>query len=218
MPHYLCYANIKPAMGQQDKKIIDGCIKGSDKAWKKFVRRFSGLVLWSAKSRLVKSGRTFTNNDLEDIHQEVFLSLYKNNNLSRLKNASKIAPWMAVLSGNIALNYIQRAKGRIAEKSVSLFEETHENESSAFTLGDALQAKTPHAAEQIDEKLKKEALDNAIESLNPKERLILNLYFVYENTVREISQNLNLAQGSVASIINRAKNKIKEDLRKKNIF
>lgn len=198
----------------QDKIIIDGCIKGRAEAWERFIQRFSGLLMWSIKARLEKARYSFTDEDAQDIHQEVFLSLYNSNKLSGLKDTSKIAAWLSIIAGNIAINYIKRVKGRVAEKSVSLFEEI----SAYLTIADTLKTDDPGADEQLDENLQDEILAGSIETLNPKEKLILNLHFVYDNTIDEISQTLNLSQGTVASIIRRTREKIKQRLKEKGIL
>jgi RNA polymerase sigma-70 factor (ECF subfamily) len=193
----------------QDKNIIYSCIRGEAEAWQRFVQRFSGLVAWSIRERLTKSGYAFTNSDVEDIHQETFLSIYHNNKLKQLKDISKITAWVSIIAGNIAINYIKRVKGRLSEKSVSLFEKIEPD----LTVADTLESHSPNAREQVDKKLTSETLAKIIESLNPKEKIILNLYFTYENTIEEIAQLVNLAQGTVASIITRTKKKIKERLK-----
>lgn len=201
---------------QQDKNVIEGCIKRRPGAWDKFVRQFSGLVMWAIRQRLARAGFDFTNSDAQDIHQEAFLCIYKNNKLSQIRDASKIASWLAVLSGNIAVNYIRRARGRLAEKTVELSCEMAEN--AGHGLADALEADCPAVDEQIDGELQKEILNRAIESLKPREKIILNLYYICENTVKEISENLNLSQGTVASIIARTKDKIREIFKRKGLI
>ena len=192
----------------QNKTIIDGCIKGRSEAWEKFVQRFSGLVMWSIRERLARSAYPFVNSDVEDIHQETFLSIYRDNKLRQLKNISSIATWVSIIAGNIAINYMQRIKGRLPGESTSLFEEI----SPGLTIADTLESKKPACDEQIDSKIVKNLLTSIIKSLKPKEKIILNLYFVYENTIEEISKTLDLPEGSVASIIKRAKERIKKYL------
>ncbi len=204
-------------ISDQDKKIIQDCINNTPDAWERFIQRFSGLVMWSIKSRLAKSDCLFTNDDIEDIRQEVFVFLYDNNRLSQLKDISKITSWLCILSGNIAVNYIKRVKGRVAGKSISIHEPVADSRQPDFTIADTLHTKTLSPAEQLDKKLKEEILSDIIESMHPKEKLVLNLYFTYENTIKEISGVLSMPQGSVASIINRAKDKVKQFIVEKEI-
>lgn len=180
-------------------------------AWNKFVEEFSGLVAWSARARLAKNDYFFTNADVEDIHQEVFVSLYSGK-LKQLKDKSKLAAWLAIIAGGIAVSYM-RQKGIVAQKSVSLFDEITCDEGQGLSIADTLEDNGPPLREQIDKRLQEEMLADTIESLNPKEKIILNLHFVYENGIKEIAQNLDLPQGTVASIIARAKDKLKERLK-----
>jgi len=189
-----------------DKNIIKGCLKGQANAWEKFTQRFSGLVKWSIKTWLDKYGYSYTASDTEDIAQEVFLSLYHKNKLKQLKDTSRIAPWLSIIAGNAAVNYMERVKGKIAMKSISLFEETD----SELTIADTLESNAPDIRQEIDEKLKQEILLKEIERLNPKERLMLSLFFIYRNTISEIAKHLNMPQGTVSTTINRIKERLRQ--------
>jgi len=204
-------------ISEQDKKIIQDCINNLSPAWERFIRRFSGLVMWSIKTRLVKTSYKYTDSDTEDILQEVFCCLYSENKLSQLKDLSKITGWLYVLSANKAINYMRRTKGLVAEKSISIDEKITSSPENNITIADTLHAKTLNPIQQLDLKLKKEILADIIESLQPKEKLVLNLYYLYENSIKEISLSMGLAQGSVASIISRAKDKIKLFIEEKEI-
>ena len=203
-------------LSDQDIKIITCCIKGQQDAWNKLVNKFSGLVIWSVRTRLAKSGYSFTDADVEDIHQEVFVSLYTGK-LKTLKDKSKLPGWLAIICGGIAISYM-RQKGIVAQKSVSLFCETTGDQNSGLTTADTLEADDPPICEEIDKKLQQEILSEIIESLNYREKIILNLYFIHNNSIREIAQNLSLPEGTVASIIARTKDKLKAQLKQKDLL
>ena len=205
------------AITDTDKNIIEDCVSGQKGAWGKFVQHFSGLIIWSIKSRLLKFGLTFTKDDVEDIHQEVFLCIYKDNSLNRLKDISKAASWLSILAGNIAITYI-RQNGCVVNKSVSLFEEIAQNQDCALMIADKLQSENPLPAENIDKNIQEETLANIMECLQPREKLILSLYYVYDNTINEIARNLAIPQGSVASILARVKDKIRIDFQQKGLM
>jgi len=204
-------------ISEQDKKIIQDCIANQAPAWEKFILRFWGLVMWSIKTRLVKTSYKYTDSDTEDILQEVFCCLYSENKLSQLKDLSKITGWLYVLSANKAINYMKRTKGLVAEKSISIEEKITSSPENNITIADTLHDRNLNPIQQLDLKLKKEILSDIIESLQPKEKLVLNLYYLYENSVKEIALSVGLAQGSVASIISRAKDKIKLFIEEKEI-
>jgi len=189
-----------------DKNIIQNCLKGETGAWAKFIQRFSGLVRWSIKSWLDKYGYSYTASDTEDITQEVFLSIYNKNKLKQLKDISRFPAWLSIIAGNAAVNYMERVKGKIAMKSVSLFEEI----GSELSIADTLQSNAPDARQELDEKLKQEILAKEIERLSPKERIMLNLFFIYGNTISEIARHLNMPQGTVSTVINRARQKLRQ--------
>jgi len=197
---------------EQDIKIIHSCVKGKAGAWNEFVERFSGLVAWSIKERLSKSGYRFTNQDSEDILQETFLSIYKENKLAGLKDCSKIAPWLCIIAGNIAMDKIRCIKGGIlSERFVPLSENI---ENSGLALSDILKDDAPSAIENIEQSERGSIITEAINCLKPREKIVINLYYTNNNTIKEIASLLNMRQGSVSSLIARARKKIKKNMHK----
>ncbi len=197
---------------KQAKRLIDGCLKANQGAWESLLDKFSGIVIWSIRQRLNVSGYLFSEQDVEDLYQEVFVSLYKNNKLSQLKDPSRLACWLSILAGNIAVNYARDQKWRMREKSVPLSSDITGQKDGSLTIADILETNQPGADCQIDKEITEAALARAIESLNSKEKLILNLYLGYENGLKEIAQFLRMPQGTVASILARAKKKIRRKM------
>ena len=202
-------------MPTNDANIIAGCIKGDTSAWNEFVERFSGLVMWSIKNRLSKSGYNFNNQDLQDIHQETFLSIYKENKLNSLKDRSKIAPWLSIVAGNIAMDTIRRVKGGvISEKTVPLSEDIDDAD---LKLSDILKDETPDAAEKMEQTEREITVRKAISYLSVREKIAINLHYANNNTLKEIALLLNMRLGSVSSLIVRARKKVRKNMHKNRL-
>ena len=79
-------------------KLIECCIKREEKAWLEFIRRFSGLVYYSARERLKRNGFRFSDEDIQDIVQNVFMEMWEKSRLSEVRERHKIKAWLSIMS------------------------------------------------------------------------------------------------------------------------
>jgi RNA polymerase sigma-70 factor (ECF subfamily) len=70
---------------------------------------------------------------------------------------------------------------------------------------------------QIDILANKEIILDIISSLDYKYREVLELKFLEEKDYNEISDILKKPKGTIATLINRAKKQVRDELQKKNI-
>ena len=85
-----------------DRRLLSRCLEGNREAWEKFVTRFSGLVYKSVKDTLSTKGVSFNREDIEDLHNSLFLRLFENS-CKKLrqyqgKNGCSPASWLRVVT------------------------------------------------------------------------------------------------------------------------
>jgi len=195
-----------------EQELINRCIQKDFLAWGEFVRRYSGLVYWAIEHRLKKWDYFYHHQDVEEIHQNVFLSLWKKNKLEQVKDQKKVAGWIVIVSGNEAIDYFRHEKSQVPPNAISIFEEIIQKD-GAITLADILPSnkKDDSAANEPDEIGK--ILEAGINSLSAKEKLILKLNTLYNKKYREIAEMLDMPLGSVATSIKNIKSRLKKRLR-----
>ncbi len=66
------------ASSRKDRRRLKKCIAGDKKACERFVREFSDLVYRSVRHTLLVKNVFFNQDDLEDLHNTVFLQLFEN--------------------------------------------------------------------------------------------------------------------------------------------
>lgn len=204
----------KPA----EEELIENCIRKDKRAWNIFVERYSKLVLWAIRDRLTRFRYNFDDDDVEDIHQEVFISIWSANKLSQLREKSKIAGWITMIAANAAIDYFRRVKRQMPPNAVSIFEEVvSSEEGKGKTLEEILptQAENPNRQSNLDEI--REMLEATLESLEPKQKMVVNLCLLHGMKHREIAEALRLPTNTVSTIIARAKEELKEKLKRKGI-
>ena len=193
---------------EDDSKLVEGCINRDLAAWAKLVKKYSKLMFISIENRLKKYGFHLSSQDLEDIHQNTLTGIWKDEKLKTIKNRQNVSYWLAMVSGNMAIEHVRKMRSSEEFKSVSLSEKIEERE--------LIQLIPSTQRDPIDELTRNELsrkIDTAIELLPSKERLIIKLHLLHEKKYEEISDILNIPYGTVSSYIKRTKEKLRTALK-----
>lgn len=135
----------------------------------------------------------------QDVAQDIFLKVYLN--LNDFKSDLKFSSWLYRIAHNQVISNFRKYHAR-AEAYSSPLDEVALNLLSNDILPD----------NQIDRKILKNLLIDAISKLEPRYREIIILKFFEEKSYQEISDILRKPEGSVASMLNRAKKSLKKIL------
>jgi RNA polymerase sigma factor (sigma-70 family) len=166
-----------------DAELVGRCRAGEAAAWHELVERFSRYVYAIA----VRAYR-LPEHDAEDVFQDVFARAYER--LGSLRDDDSIRPWLAQLTRNACVDKLRRTA-----------RETPAEEPAA----DALDA----TLETLDEAL---SVRDALSSLSPDCREILDAFFARDESYRTIGERLELPAGTIASRISRCLRKLREHL------
>lgn len=185
---------------KSDKELVGQCLSGDAKAWNNFIDRFSGLVYWAIKRKLSRYYSAYLAADVEDIYQRFFASIWEKKSLEAVSDRDNIAPWVVVLSSNLAIDFIR--KKRREEEFIS----------------NRLPAETQHPDEEsiIFLKEKKDLLNEAMCLLSETERAYLELNYLSGKRHKEIGEIFNAPANTVSTVIARAKGKIKRFIEEKD--
>ena len=190
-----------------DAHLIRSCIAKDHSAWDFFTKKYSRLILSSISNRLRKYGIYPKTDDLREIQQNVLSLLWETGMLAEIRNTESFKYWLAVVSGNTALRYMKK-KSRITRLApVSLSETIGDTELVNILPSGAL---TP--SQEIDRSELIGKMDEAIESLPVKEKLILKLNILHGKKYEEIARITALPRGTIANCINRAKEMLRKKL------
>jgi RNA polymerase sigma factor (sigma-70 family) len=167
-------------MAMSDRELVARCRAGDDGAWRELVDRFARYVYAIA----VQAFR-LPEHDAEDVFQEVFAKAYEH--LARLRDGEALRPWIAQLTRRACIDRL-----RLASR-VQVTEQVELNE-----VDDTLQ--------RLDEAL---SVHEALASLSPECREILDRFFARDESYRTIAEELDLPSGTIASRISRCLAKLK---------
>ena len=203
-------------LNEHPEELIQGCIRKDRRSWDIFVETYSRVVYWAIRDRLKRYGYDFNDEDVNDIHQDVFIALWAGDRLKQLREPGKAAGWLAMVAGNAAIDHFRKVKRQSPPNSISIYEEIYRTgDGESRTLEEVLPsgADRPDRQAQLNEA--REELEAALDGLNPKERMAVKLNLLHGMKHAEIAAALKVPVNTVSTTIARAKKNLKEKLEKK---
>ncbi|MBT3385888.1 MAG: RNA polymerase sigma factor [Prolixibacteraceae bacterium] len=172
------------------QEIIDQCKQGNQKAQFQMYKLYY-KAMYSISLRIVNDEM-----EAEDVMQEAFLNAF--NKIETYKGEVSFGAWLKKIVVNRSLDYLKKRKVQ--------FEEV--NEKTAQILDYQMGTK------EID----LNSIKTAIKSLPDGYRVVLSLYLIEGYDHEEISQILGITNSASRTQFLRAKNKLREILKDKEIF
>jgi RNA polymerase sigma-70 factor (ECF subfamily) len=183
----------------QDCSLVREAQGGNQAAFEQLVRTYDEGVLRLAL-RL-----TGSESDAQDIHQEVFLKVYKK--LHGFRYECSFSTWIYRIVTNACFDYLRR--NRAHSKSTPI--EVNDNE-SLNQLSDDRPGNNPER-QLLDQELRAQIL-RALQRLTPRERMVFDLRHFQGLRLRSVSEILNASEASVKMSFFRATRKLRFHLDK----
>ncbi|MBR5097513.1 MAG: sigma-70 family RNA polymerase sigma factor [Treponema sp.] len=182
----------REAAYKRDSKLVREVLSGNTSAFAELMSLY--------KKRVEALGMSFFKNpaDTEDFAQDVFLKAYTK--LDSFRGESLFSTWLTRMAYNTAINAVNRRA-----EYVSIADET--------LLPD--NGLTPEEKELRT--LTMEAVRESLKELPDKYKIVLDLYFFYDNSYSEISEITSLAENTVKSHIFRAKKLLRDKILAKGL-
>lgn len=166
----------------------------NEEAFAELVERFEAKLL-----RYIQRLTALPQNHAEDILQEVFIKIYKN--LNSFNPKLKFSSWAYRITHNETINQIKK----IRRQNDLPLETENEDEQSLINI---LESETDIKEEAI-QKETAAAVRKILNKLPIKYRDVLILYYLEQKDYAEISDILRKPQGTIATLLHRAKSKFK---------
>jgi len=165
-------------------------VQGGDK--EKF-----GLLMARYESKLFRYGRKFLSNpdNIEDVVQEVFIKTYQN--IKSFDASQRFSPWIYRIAHNTFVNALRKN----SRGPLYIFD--------FDTLISHPVYEDPAVFEREQAEIKK-MIDKGLEELSSNYREILILYYLEEQSYKEIADILHIPIGTVGIRLKRAKDALKK--------
>lgn len=180
-----------------DNEVIQLVQKKNKKSYREVVRRYE-KKLFAYLYRLVGNKE-----EAEDLLQNVFVKVYRN--IESYDTQKKFSSWIYRIAHNEAVNFLKKRSKR---HLISI--EDVQASKDKLEITDA--GKSPIDA-WIGKELKKE-MDEALEKLPPKYKEVLMLRYYFDKSYEEMSEILERPINTVGTLLNRAKKKLMEIMKK----
>ena len=178
-----------------DTYIIEACISDDPDAWSLLVRKYSMLIYASISNRLRRYNFKSSCQDIEDIRQDILMSLWEKRKLERIRNRQNISRWLSIVSGNAAIEYIRSKRFKETRVDVPLYDICSDKPSPSDDL--------------MREDISKKMID-VIEMLPMREKTMISLSVYYDKKYSEIAETMNIPMGTVASCLKRTRERLQE--------
>jgi RNA polymerase sigma-70 factor (ECF subfamily) len=134
--------------------------------------------LYPTVSRIVRNNLP-RRADAEDLAQDIFLKMFEK--LDQFRGEVPIDHWVSRIATNHCLNAIRSRKSRPEWRMADLTEEQAEALEAATTA----EAEEPHPAHLMGAR---ELVELLLESLSPKDRMVIRMLEMEERSVNEVSE------------------------------
>jgi RNA polymerase sigma-70 factor (ECF subfamily) len=192
-----------------DRDLVGRLVAGDAAAWSEFGRRYIRQVVHVVRETLVQKTGRAGDEDVDDVTEEVYAHICDRNFrvLQNLREPYNLKAWIAVSARRKALDHAKRRGLR----AVSLDQPAGDDpRSSPLERLIGRPQASPDEAEEI-----RRALEQS--PLNPKERLLITLFYFRDQNYAEISDVMGIPENSIGPTLRRALEKLKETLRQRGL-
>lgn len=170
-----------------DNHHIQLVLNGNTNAFSVLVDRYKNMV-FTLCLKLIKSRE-----EAEDLSQECFIKVYKS--LGSFKKEARFSTWLYTIAYHTCLDRIKKIK---KERSVINMDSFTENEISSLQYN----------MEALQEKERKELVKECLDLLNAEERWILTLFYLEEQSIKEIALIMGISETNSKVKIFRSRKKL----------
>ena len=179
--------------------LIERCVRGDIEAWDRLISSISPFISYAIEKKLQRTGSAYQKADIENLKQDILLSIWKDNKLKTIKDKKKIIPWIYTFAGNSVSDYLRGPEAKSKK---------------FLPLGNALKSPESLPDDALSNREIQETFERALRALNPKENIIIKLLLLYGKKHREIAGMLDIPIGTVLVSAQRARLKLRREMKK----
>jgi RNA polymerase sigma-70 factor (ECF subfamily) len=173
-----------------DAQLIEKIKSGDKFAFRLLVEKYQKKLYFLALDL------TGDHDDAEDLSQEVFIKMFRK--IDQFRMESQVSSWLYRIAVNTYLN-----KKRI--KILSVIKSERKFSEPERTMAELPDERSDGATErQAASALLKKRIQIAISKLTEREKVVFVLKHYHEYTIKEIAKDIDIAEGTVKSLLFRA--------------
>ena len=187
-------------MTETERSLIAGCLKPDKEAWDAFVLQYSPLVYHTIKSTLVLHHTEPRSELLEDLYQEFFVSVlrddFKKLRQFRGDHGCTLASWLRVVAARLTIDFLRKQGPPSVE------------------VTDAVARDDPDPSDPLISEEQEKLLTQTLQSFSPRDRILIDLSFRQGLPPEDVAAILKTSVGAVYTQKSRVLERLREALRK----
>jgi RNA polymerase sigma-70 factor (ECF subfamily) len=180
--------------GPGDNEIIVKVLGGEQSLYAHLVKRYQNFVF------TITLRYTPNREDAEEIAQDVFVKAYRS--LADFRGESKFSTWLYTIVTTTCITFLRKKKVTIHSLDNEHIFEAADNQNSAFK------------ANQVEQKSKAQAINEAIKLLSVDDARIITLFYQAEQSLEEIGRIIGIDPNTAKVKLHRARQRLKEKMEK----
>jgi len=187
-------------MTEKEQTLIAACLRRDKAAWDSFVAQYSNLIYHTIKKTLNLHHVETRADFVEDLYQEFFLSLLRNEykKLRQFRGAHgcSLPNWLRILAARLTIDFLRKQAPTSGE------------------VAGAMSRHGPDPAEPLLNEQQEKLLNQAIQTLSPRDCILLDLCYRQALASEQIATLLKTSVSAVYAQKSRVLEKIREVLRR----
>lgn len=143
--------------------------------------------------------KRITNEQNEDLEQEVYYKVWKNS--EKYEEKGTFGAWIRTVSANLAKDYLKSSQKKLSD-----------NSTADETVLSLIKSDKESPEQLLIKKERQKEISNAINKLKPKFKEVIMLYEIENKSYEEISKKIKCPIGTVKSRLYNAKKELAEAL------
>jgi RNA polymerase sigma-70 factor (ECF subfamily) len=190
----------RPAEGRTDAEVMLMVKAGDDSAFNYLVQKYRRPMV-NFMYRMAHNAA-----GAEDLAQEVFLRVYRSR--ESYEASAKFTTWLYRIATNLAVNHARDTRHERPESQVSL-DEPDEESGHTLDLADG----TPSVEENLMQTERLAAIRQRVQALPERQRMAVVMHKYQQMDYRQIADVLKLSESATKSLLFRAYETLREQLR-----
>jgi len=175
-----------------DLEFVRRCSEGDKQSWDQFVEKYSRLIYSYIHSVLKLKGVSPSKENTDDIFQDIFVLLTKDNfrklKTFQGKNGCSLASWLRQVTVNFTIDYVRRLK-----PVISIDEEDENN----LAFKDIIVDKAPLASDTFTREEKLGHLKDCIGRLDREDKYFLELHLNQGLSLEGLRGHLRISRPAI---------------------
>lgn len=190
---------------QNEKKLLEGCVRQDKKSWDAFVERYHRLISHSIVLTLKRYAFPLENQIVEELFNTTFLSLLEDNckKLRQFRWKCSLSSWLHIIAARVTIDFLRKQT-----EDISLNGETNDE----VPLRDRTVNGNPLPDELVEHKEERAIFEQIKHGLTNREQFFIELYYNRELSASEISRIMNTTENNVYQMKSLVRKKMKRIL------